>query len=566
MIWSKKLTLNRSTKVWARPFLVLAALVMLFSFQTACQSEARKSVLILAFDQLDNEQLDCLDERSEENSGFAIICKEFIRFTHAYTPSLQPAAALASILSGQYPITHEVHRSFDTFNHSWTTVQEAAHLRGYRTSFFAGNPHFLKKTGFSNYFEVFDDSAAAQYSNHIIKDFKIVSESFLSWVNEDDEPFFSVLTNSEIDALNESNTATTNLEKIDEKLYTFINELKNRGIWDKTYVYVLGLKGSNNYNRLNETSFLNLHSENTQVALLIKTPRMQGDEGISWKNDLPITLADVGYSLKKFFNIEQPSALDTWTKDFSLIDLNQLLKERNPSLSVNRNILIETANSWSKTVLELNFAILTDTHLVIERKDQTQIFNLVTDRFEVVDIFDSENKNLVRSSLRGKYPQAIDLNLLLDLQLAQSELAKNYLKNALPLADFFKEPVSENSPLFIYWLNLQIKSNVVNSSKLEKLNAPFKNCFKVFEQIPKGPSDLKKCQDSLFTDFLKFKYAGQLGLNPESMQLNYEVSRKKYFEEVKIAIWNLAYENIWGLYNPHKIWFHPLVILDPKFI
>lgn len=558
---SKKLNFTRYTKVWARPIFVTVLFIMLLFvqllFQTSCQSETKKSVLILAFDQLDNERLNCSEEKNDENSGIALICKEFMRFTHAYTTSLQPAAAIGSILTGQYPLVHGVHRSFDLLNLQIKTTQEIAYNKGYRTGFFAGNPHVLKKTGLSKYFDTFDDSAAAQYSNQIIKDFKITSENFLDWQKEDSTPFFAVITNSEIEALNELDTTSTNLEKLDEKLFNFISELKSRGIWDKTYVYVVGLRGSNNYNRLNETAFLNLHSENTLVSLLIKPPRMQGDEGISWKNDIPISLADVGYTLKNFFETDDPSALD----GFPLLNLNQFYSEASDGAANSRQLLVEASNTWLKSPLQLNFAIISPTLLVIDRKEETEIFNLATDRFEVVNLNNKKNAEQDIPSIRRLFTASIT-----PIDDNGSVMARDYLKNTLPAADFFSLKISENHPLYLYWLNQQLKNKQIDKLDLTKLDMAYSGCLNLISKPPTSLSQLKSCNDGLFIDYLKYKHAGLFDLNPEKSKLAYELNRKKYFEEIKIAIWNLALENMWGLYRPDKIWYHPLIFVDPVFV
>lgn len=554
---SKNLNFTHYTKVWARPFFVTALFIMLFLVQTSCQTETKKSVLILAFDQLDNEQLNCSEEKNDENSGIALICKEFMRFTHAYTTALQPAAAMGSILTGQYPLIHGVHRSYDALSSPTTTVQEAAYRKGYRTAFFAGNPHILKKTGLSRYFDIFDDSAAAQYSNQIIKDFKITSDSFLEWQQENNTPFFAVITNSENEALNEQDTSTTNIERLDEKLYNFIHELKDRGLWDKTYVYVVGLRGGNNYNRLNETPFLNLHSENTLVSLLIKPPRMSGDEGISWKNDTPISLADIGYTLKNFFGINESSALD----GFPLLDLSPFHNDASADSSMApRYLLIEAANAWLRTPLQLNFALITPTLLIIDRKEETEVFSLATDRFEVVNLYKKNSEQDIPS------PRRLFMASITPPADNGMTIAKNYLKNTLPAAEFFSLKIAETHPLYLYWLNQQLKSKQIEKLDLTKLDMAYTGCLNLISKPPVTISQLKSCNDDLFVDYLKFKHAAQFDLNAEKAKLNYELNRKKYFEEIKIGIWNLALENIWGLHDPHKNWYHPLIFVDANFV
>ena len=82
-------------------------------FWTSCQSHQQNSVLVFAFEQLSSEDLNCADERSASDSGLATLCNESVRFTHAFTTSLQPAAAMGSLLTASYPIQHGLRTSSD---------------------------------------------------------------------------------------------------------------------------------------------------------------------------------------------------------------------------------------------------------------------------------------------------------------------------------------------------------------------------------------------------------------------------------------------------------------------
>ncbi|MFN3455583.1 MAG: hypothetical protein ACK41T_11545 [Pseudobdellovibrio sp.] len=563
MIWSKNLISTRYTKVLQRSHFIFITIIILL-FHIGCQNEQKKSVLIIAVDQINPERYNCADEKNnEDSSGLAILCKESLRFTHAYTTSLQPAAAIGSLLTGQYPLTHKLHRSFDTLDKDISLVTEAALKKGYKTGFFGGNPHILKKTGLSKYFDTFDDSAASHYTAEIIKDFNISAEQFIQWREENmNQPFFALITNSEFDALNDQDTNYTSYDKMDEKLFHFFLRLKQKNIWDNSYIYFVSLKGSNNYNRSEETPFLNLHSENTMITALVKPPRMKGDEGISWKNDIPINLADIGYTLKKFFNLDDPSKIDLLpTLDISLF-LDTKFDENTPL----RPLLVESANTWIKSPLELNFSIIYGNHLMTEKNGNPEIYNLTTDRFEVVNVYSKSENGLqklksIQQKMRKIFPsQIFYLTDYYNIQITKEFLKKSNLKEL-----FSHSPPDKFNPVYIYYINNMIRSKDMSNILLKELDKPFDICINLLSKSDIVLNDLKYCKDPLLVEYVRYKKYNLLNLNQEKAKLSYDIKRKRFYDEIKISIWNLANENIWGIFQKNKVWYHPLVYLDPNF-
>ena len=84
-------------------------LLVSFLSLAACVWEAQKdpSVIVLAVESFNARRFACDGINGEEDrardAGFSQLCKESIRFTHAYTPSLMSQASMASILMGRYP-------------------------------------------------------------------------------------------------------------------------------------------------------------------------------------------------------------------------------------------------------------------------------------------------------------------------------------------------------------------------------------------------------------------------------------------------------------------------------
>jgi hypothetical protein len=374
-------------------FLFLYFVVGLAS--TSCQSEKRNSVLVLAFDRLPTDSVTCNDDRSLDTSGFAKLCKESIRFTHSYTTSLQPAAAMASLLTGEYPFQHQLHRSFDRISENSVLASRLAQQNDLRTSFFSGSPHILKKTGLSNYFSTFDDSSSVVEKNYF-RDFKLQTTHFFDWYKEDPKPFFSVIYNSELEFLRKEDG--NSVEKLDEKLSQFIDQLKEEKIWESTTLFLVGLNGINKYQRISETPFQNLHSENTQIVTMLKLPRSKGDEGISWKNDTPIQLADVGLLLK---NILTKNLLQGYSDNmqFQIYDLTTLLNSKNNTLLAPREILIEAANTWSKNQPQPQFAVLANNDLYIDSRPPA-VYNTLTDLLETTNLYAQKKQTLAPIELK----------------------------------------------------------------------------------------------------------------------------------------------------------------------
>lgn len=368
----------------------MAGLVLALA-STSCQSDKRNSILILAFDRLPSDAVSCNDDRNIESSGFAMLCKESIRFTHSYTTSLQPAAAMGSILSAQYPFQHQLHRSFDQISSQSPLTTALAAEKNLRSSFFSGSPHILKKTGLAKFFDSFDDSSAITQKNYF-KDFKIQSADFFDWYNEDPGPFFSVIYNSELEF---SKTEDGNsLEKLDEKLSAFFQQLKNEKLWQKTAIVLVGLNGVNKFQRINETPFQNLHSENTRVVTLIKLPRAKGDEGVYWKNDTSIQLADVGLMIKNLITekIETPHTFDS---AFEIINLQEIISNKN-YLPSERQIIIEAPDTWSKELTAAQFAILHNNEVYIDGPEQG-VFNTLTDLMETTNLYQQKKNSLEKT-------------------------------------------------------------------------------------------------------------------------------------------------------------------------
>jgi hypothetical protein len=474
-------------KVWIFAFFVLAGL---WSF-SSCQEIKKPSFIIIASDQLSFNSFACDEDKYNKNSGLNVLCQESIRFTNAFTTSTQSAAAMGSLLSGTYPFQNSLHRSFDRIKPEQTLIQELFKKNAYRTSFFSGKPTILKKTGLSRGFDYFDDSSFLSQPMYSLS-FKEQLRLFQNWQQESADPFFSVLYTSELESLNEGETQLSGLENFDETLGQFFLMLKNNNLWESNYIIVTGLQGKSEYSRPNESRFSNLHSENTNVALFIKPPRQKGDEGINWKIDTSISLADFAYSLMKTI---VPTYTTTQHQEFPILDFSAFWSkneiENLPDKS--RKIIIESCNTW-KNNLEIRFGLIFKNYLFLE-SETDQLYNKLTDGLETID--------LIKNQQEIKDEDIRHLN-----EIRREIKAKKWVQYQPPIYDW----VLSNRA---YWSKPNSRADVFQNEKL-RLAA-------------------QKKSQPLSTLLIYFQ-------NPK-------LEKDALYEEARRQSYNLSLENIWGLWS-----------------
>lgn len=512
MVWSKYLL---------GAFFSVAGLLSL----TRCQYQGPPSVIILAFDRMAFNSFACSDEKIQTSSGLSTLCHEGLRFTHAYTTSTNSAAAMGSLLTAKYPFEHKLHRGSDRIDPKTISLQEIANKKGYRTAFWSGSPIILKKTGLSKSFDLFDDSTFLENKNYIAQ-FSSETKQFLNWSAESSMPFLAVIHNSELENLNEGESEISSFEKLDEKLAQFFHELKKRNLWENNYIIVTGLQGVSNYNRVSETNISNLHSENTNTLLFIKPPRSKGDEGISWKIDTSVNLADLSLSLMKTLDPGfelKPSAIFP-IFNFSYLWLKTRSDENNLPI---RKLLIESTNTWTE-LLETRFSIVYKNLIYLEDKSENhEVYNFLTDGLETINIAE-QSKEFLESSIQ-------ELSQLRD----QYELRKwveyqpTWYNLVLSNQAYWANPNNRVSTLEAEMKRLLSKKTTQPLSALLLQHLLSKNKKGEIATLPfERTSDLIR--------FLLLK----------------QTERDIYFEYAKRNSLNLALENIWHLWAANRNWLY----------
>lgn len=478
-----------------------SSVIIFFALVSGCQDSRRPSYILIAADQLSFNSFSCVEDRISPASGLNTLCHESIRFSNAFTTSTQSAAAMASLLTGAYPFRHKLHRSFDRLDPDLPVLAEFFKARHYRTAFWSAKPTILRKTGLARGFDLFDDTyflGQAAFST----DFRQQARQFESWAAEDSAPFLAVLYNADLELLNEGETQISNLEKFDESLGQFFARLKELNLWESNYIVVAGLQGKSDYGRVNESVFSNLHGENTNVALFIKPPRQKGDEGINWKIDTTLTVADFGFSLIRTLDPAYRPPEDH--PRFPVWDISGLWSTNEVDSLPNspRQVLIEGANTW-KAALETRYALLFKNYLFLEGSEN-ELYNKLTDGLETINL-NREQPDEVRAE---------DLRALQDLRRTT---------DAARWTQFMPAEYRWVRANRAYWSQPNDRAAVFAAEsarlKKEKRTQPLSTLL-VYFQNPQREKDM-------------------------------------LYERARRHSYNLSLENVWGLWDKNRVWPQP---------
>lgn len=345
----------------------------------------KPNVLLIVTEKLGTEAIPCnADRNSEVHGGFETLCRESIRFHHAFANSPVPLNTFGSLFSGQSAAKLGMGSGNTQFlNEKLQTVAEAAIQKGYSTAMFSGGPPVFRKSGLDQGFEVFDDQVNLN-EGHFFRPVGKLTEEYLGWVSETDERshfatlYLADLLFPTVSTLNDLGTEReksfdSQLEEVGESLGSLFQKMKSRKIWDHTVVILVGLTGDEDLGRTNEIPALNLHGNRLGVTLFIKpvSPKKR-DEPLIWNIDENVSHSDLGGALMRFFD----------QKTESNFDLFEALKSPEPRWKLDR--VLEFYSGWAQSLGlgEGRFAFRSNFDLLIWDQPP-RIFNTLTDRWEV---------------------------------------------------------------------------------------------------------------------------------------------------------------------------------------
>ncbi|WII70630.1 sulfatase-like hydrolase/transferase [Bdellovibrio sp. 22V] len=535
---------------------------------------------MIAVDELTITDVTCSQE-SVERSGFQLLCNESVRFTHAFSPSTLTVPALSSLLTGLYPFQHKVrHNGGPGLAAEIDLVSELALRRDYRTSFFSGGAPVFRRTGLNQGFELFEDNIVPNFKT-LIRPFNKNAEAFTQWLDQEvgKNSFFSVIyvpdllfsTTETVTDLGETRNLSfeSQVDELDESLYELINKLKATQRWDSTTVIFAGLNGHTTSERYRELSSLNLHGENTQVALFIKpAQKKKRDEAIHWKIDQNVSIVDVGRTL---YELLGETIVET-NPSFPAHSLLNVLKSPNVNWPEDRPLLIESGWALWRKAGPLRTAAISN-HVLYINDEKPLLYNTLVDRFEVNPLpllqesilpttqrlqgllskfqfpafppLSSEwNAKLSIPYARWMRPDQ-EFSLLKDLKrLSSSQTQSLDLLNwtaqiALNQKDWetLKQLGSKNRVQAWQYVG---EKNL--NSKSAKISDP---CFLLLTDKVLEAEQLKNCSDPLFLEFIDWLRAEDRGLAKDTQKKRFERSFRNYMLDQQIQRTNIAAGLIW---------------------
>lgn len=369
-----------------------AQLIGLIASLAGCElnRSGSPSVLVVAVEGLGFEALSCDSEQTESNEGLSAFCEESVRFSHAYAPSTMSQATMTSLLTGLYPVDHQVHNNGPDFlSARFRTLAEVALAQKYRTLFVSGGPPLWRKSGLAQGFEVFDDQVEigpGQYYRPADEVFRLTTH----WIEHDTggAPFLSVMFLADLQfpqvatRTNEGEmrerSAAAQLEEVTESLGGLVKWLKNHKRWNGTNIVLVGLNSHVTRENDPSPSSLSLRSSSVQVSLFIKPARKERDNVIQWAVDRNVSLVDVGATMFGWLGTEPPAGS---LAEIAPESLQSALEHPDPRWEEDRLILTESGwPDWLEKA-GVRWAIRQNQFLFVHDK-RPLIFNTLTDRME----------------------------------------------------------------------------------------------------------------------------------------------------------------------------------------
>lgn len=562
--------------------ILILALFLTSLVQVSCQTNDMKSILIIAIDKLAMSDVNCNQEPdSVVHSGFHILCKESVRFTHAYTTSTMSAPAMASILTGLYPYETKLRHNGGNLAAEFDLASELALRKNYHTSFYSGGAPIFRRSGLHQGFEIFEDNITPQLST-LFRPFKKTTAYFLQWlkIESANTPFFSVIYAPDLSYT--TNQTTTNLgeirnlsfesqiDELNEGLYILIKNLKAQKRWDDTTVILVGLNGHNIEERPGEFESTNLHGENTQVALLVKlAAQKKRDEAIYWKIDKPVSMVDIGRTL---FDLLGETNLDKDTSDFPSHSLLGALKSPVVHWPEDRPLLIESGWPRWRNVGPIKMAAISN-HILYLHNDKPLLFNTLLDRLEINPLPVLQDSilpitNKLQALLRknqfspygtpnNEWQRKLSIPYARWMRFDQENLLLQDLKNLSNIIPESKDLANWTAQIALNQKDWKTLKELARKNKmatwqyvaeknlnLKTVNPP-DSCFAILASVQIDSLQLKKCDDSLFLEFIEWARAESLGLPKEVQRKKFERSYKQFLLDLYIDRTNIASDLTW---------------------
>lgn len=175
----------------------LAALIL----GSACSPGPRQvpeapNVLLISVDTLRADHLGCYGYDRPTSPRLDEFARESVRFAEARAQSSWTKPAMATILTGLYPVTHGAERRANGIAPEARTLAERLSAAGYETAMFTTNPTVVEKFGFGRGFDRFEYVHQLQGRKRRSVDSAAMVQAGVAWLDgraAPERPFFLVV-------------------------------------------------------------------------------------------------------------------------------------------------------------------------------------------------------------------------------------------------------------------------------------------------------------------------------------------------------------------------------------
>jgi choline-sulfatase len=317
---------NRRTLALAGWILCVIAAPLLL---TACPGTssptrpARPSILLVTIDSLRADRVGYGGYTQGTTPNLDALAARSLRFTAAQAPAPLTTPAIASLMTGRYPMHHGVQRDgADRLPDDETTLAEALQKAGYRTGAIAGSlllhPRHGLGQGFAQYLESFSEAArprevpvmglpAARVAGKALEWLEgNHRDDFFLWVNFHD-PHYFYSPPPPFDARFKDRPYDGEVAYVDQELGRLLARLKEYGIEDRTLVIVAGSHGEGLGDHGEAYHGTLLYQSTLQVPLLVK-PAAAGSTGRDVT--VPVSLVDLMPTVLAAAGADAPPQID----------------------------------------------------------------------------------------------------------------------------------------------------------------------------------------------------------------------------------------------------------------
>ena len=178
-------------------FIILILVAVLFFFlktKDKVKKDSNLNILLVTLDTTRADRIGCYGYAKARTPNLDFLASNGVRFSNAYCQVPLTLPSHCSILTGTYPIYHQVHNNGSYYLwHSQITLAEILKERGYETAAFVSSFTVDSRFGLDQGFEVYDDKFQ---EDEVIKTFRSerradrVFSSFSAWVDKNAEEKF----------------------------------------------------------------------------------------------------------------------------------------------------------------------------------------------------------------------------------------------------------------------------------------------------------------------------------------------------------------------------------------